>query len=103
KGKMANLTGKVVLVVAAVATGVMLAAAQAPAQKPQFEVASMKPNAQSGFSRSTMSIAGNRYTATVAPEMRPKSPPGNPMEDNSYYRISFKTLINAEKLTIVFR
>src|SRR5437879_1321604 len=102
---MANLTGKVVLVVAAVATGVMLAAAQAPAQKPQFEVASMKPNAQSGFSRSTMSIAGNRYTATVAPEMRPIkiSRAWNPMEDNSYYRISFKTLINAEKPTIVFR
>jgi bla regulator protein blaR1 len=61
---MRYLSRKVVLVVAGIAIGAMLAAAQAPAQKPSFEVASVKPNVQSGFSRSTMSIAGNRYTAT---------------------------------------
>src|SRR5690242_21550627 len=41
---MQHPSRKVVLVVAAVATGVALLAAQEPAQKPSFEVASVKPN-----------------------------------------------------------
>jgi uncharacterized protein (TIGR03435 family) len=61
---MRYLSRKVVLVVACSAVAVMPLAAQAPAQKPSFEVASVKPNAQSGFSPSNMTIAGNRYTAT---------------------------------------
>jgi uncharacterized protein (TIGR03435 family) len=48
------------------AIALVSSAAQAPAQKPQFEVASVKPNAQSGFSLSNMDISGNRFTATGA-------------------------------------
>src|SRR5262245_1755305 len=34
--------------------------------KPSFQAASIKPNAQSGFSQSNMDISGNRFTATGA-------------------------------------
>ncbi len=61
---MRHLSSKVVLVVAAIVIAAALLTAQAPAQKPQFEVASIKPNAQSGLSHSSINIAGNRYTAT---------------------------------------
>jgi uncharacterized protein (TIGR03435 family) len=62
---MRHLSGKLVLIVTAIAVAVMPVASQAPpAEKPSFEVASIKTNAQSGFSPSSMNIAGNRYTVT---------------------------------------
>lgn len=61
---MRHINNKVVLLVAAIVSAAALLTAQAPAQKPQFEVASIKPNAQSGFSPSSINIAGNRYSAT---------------------------------------
>ena len=45
---MQHLSRMVVLVVAAVAIVEMLAAAQAPTQKPQFEVATVKPTNRRG-------------------------------------------------------
>ena len=45
---MQHLSRKVVLVVAAVAIVEMLAAAQAPTQKPQFEAATVKPTNRRG-------------------------------------------------------
>jgi uncharacterized protein (TIGR03435 family) len=43
---------------------VVVRAQTPPLQAPQFEVVSIKPNAQPSFSPSNMNIAGNRYTAT---------------------------------------
>ena len=65
---MRHLTGKVVLVVAAIAVAVMPLASQAPAQKPSFEVASIKPN-KSGQPLPTVGsplafLPGGRFTAT---------------------------------------
>ena len=53
---------KVVLVVAAIASAVMPVAAQAPAQKPSFEVASVKPGRER---TSLLNVApGGRFSAT---------------------------------------
>ena len=65
---MRYLSRKVVLVVAIIAVVVMPVASQAPAQKPSFEVASVKPN-KSGQSTPTQPsqitfLPGGRFTAT---------------------------------------
>ena len=65
---MRHLSRKVIFVVAATAIAVLPLAAQAPAQKPQFEVASVKPN-KSGKPLPTVGIPfaflpGGRFTAT---------------------------------------
>jgi hypothetical protein len=57
---MRHLSGKVVLVVTAMAAGAMLAAAQAPAQKLSFEVASVKVN-KSGPSGTSIGLRGNGF------------------------------------------
>jgi len=54
----------------AVSSLAVLSAAQAPAQKPAFEVASVKLNAHSGFSPTTLQMAGSRFSATGMP-LRP--------------------------------
>jgi uncharacterized protein (TIGR03435 family) len=54
----------------AVIAAAVVVAAQAPAQKPTFQAASIKANARSGFSPTSIRIAGNRYSATGIP-LRP--------------------------------
>jgi uncharacterized protein (TIGR03435 family) len=63
---MRHLSHKVVLVVAGFATAVMLAAGQAPAQKPSFEVVSIKPNnsrsSNSGTTTTDHSVSARNVT-----------------------------------------
>src|SRR5690349_19732502 len=61
---MRYLSRKVAVVVAAIASGVMLAAAQAPAQKPSFEVVSVKPSPP-GAKNFRFVAAGGRFS--IAP------------------------------------
>jgi uncharacterized protein (TIGR03435 family) len=49
------------------AMAVMPAASQTPAERPAFEVASIKANAHSGFSPTTRRVAGNRFSVTGMP------------------------------------
>ena len=60
---MRLLTRKVVLVVAAVAVGVMLVAAPAPAQKPSFEVASIKRSDPNQRGATVQTMLGSRFVA----------------------------------------
>jgi len=60
---MRHLSSKVVLVLVAIAAAVMPAASQAPAQKPSFEVVSVKPN-KSSDRRPREEFFPNRYVAT---------------------------------------
>jgi len=60
---MRHLSSKVVLVVAALASAVLPVASQAPAQKPSFEVASVKPN-KSSDRRPKEEFFPNRYVGT---------------------------------------
>src|SRR5438876_8267840 len=61
---MRHLIGKVVLVVAVIATAVALLAAQAPAQKPSFEVVSIKPTKSGGMLAMPPMMMGSRLLAT---------------------------------------
>ena len=78
---MRHLNSKVVLVVAAIATAVMPVAAQTPpAQKPSFEVTSIKPNRSGGPPR-RIGTEGNRFIAENVPlilliQMAYRSPAG---------------------------
>jgi uncharacterized protein (TIGR03435 family) len=65
---MRHLSSKVVLVVAATAAAVM--AAQTPAQKPSFEVASVKPSDPNQRGASVQNLLGGRFVARGAP-LRP--------------------------------
>jgi uncharacterized protein (TIGR03435 family) len=53
-----------------VIAGAGVAAAQAPAQKPTFQAASVKANAHSGFAPTTLQMTGKRFSATGMP-LRP--------------------------------
>ena len=66
---MRNLSRKVVLVVATTALA-LLAAAQAPAQKPQFEVATIKPSDTSQRGATIQNLLGGRFVARGVP-LRP--------------------------------
>ena|SRR5438128_4258641 len=65
---MRHLSRKVALVVAAVAAGIMPASAQAPAQKPSFEVASVRlsPNQSLGGTGLLYTLPGGKLTANAA-------------------------------------
>jgi uncharacterized protein (TIGR03435 family) len=64
---MRHLSGTVVLVVAAIAVAVMPVASQAPpAQKPSFEVATVKPNASGDIRTLILGQPGGRFTVTNA-------------------------------------
>jgi uncharacterized protein (TIGR03435 family) len=63
---------KIVSTAVAVALGVSFSVyhGETPPQKPTFQVASVKANAHSGFSPTTMRMTGNRFSATGMP-LRP--------------------------------
>lgn len=67
-----SYTVKIVSTAVAIVLGAYLCVfhAQTPPQKPAFQVASVKANAHSGFSPTTMQMAGNRFSATGMP-LRP--------------------------------
>ena len=64
EGDMRHLSRTVVSVVAIIASAAMLAAAQAPAQKPSFEVASVKPNTSPDRRYSILRQPGGRLVIT---------------------------------------